>query len=54
MHTAVLDPTNALAVELRAKIAGVALAVLRECDAAQPDCGFIADMNEIFAGGLWR
>jgi flagellar biosynthesis regulator FlaF len=54
VHNAVLDPTNALAVELRAQIAGVALAVLRECDAAQPDFGFIADMNEIFAGGLWR
>ena len=49
-----LDPTNALPMELRAQIAGVALAVLRECDAARPDFTFITEMNEIFAGGLWR
>jgi flagellar biosynthesis regulator FlaF len=54
VHNAVLDPTNALPVPLRAQIAGVALAVLRECDAARPDFTFIAEMNEIFAGGLWR
>jgi len=54
VHQAVLDPTNALPLELRAQIAGVALAVLRECDAPQPDLPFIAEMNEIFAGGLWR
>jgi flagellar biosynthesis regulator FlaF len=54
VHAAVLDPTNALPVELRAGIAGVALAVIRECDQPAPDLGFVAEMNELVAGGLWR
>jgi flagellar biosynthesis regulator FlaF len=54
VHAAVMDPTNALPVALRAQIAGVALAVLRECDRSAPDLGFVAEMNDQFAAGLWR
>ncbi len=54
VHTAVIDPANALPAPLRAQIAGVALAVLRECDAPTPDLGFVAEMNDQFAAGLWR
>lgn len=54
VHTLVLDPTNALPVPLRASIAGVALAVLRETDAEAPDLQFIAEMNDTFAAALWR
>jgi flagellar biosynthesis regulator FlaF len=54
VHAAVIDPTNALPAPLRAQIAGVALAVLRECDLATPDLGFVAEMNDLFAAGLWR
>lgn len=54
VHGAVMDPANALPPELRASIAGVAMAVLRECDAKEPDLGFIAEVNENFAAGLWR
>ena len=50
----VRDPTNALPAELRGSIASVAIAVLRECDAEQPDLAFVADINEQFAAGLWR
>jgi flagellar biosynthesis regulator FlaF len=54
VHGAVIDPTNALPAALRAQIAGVAPAVLRECDQPAPDLGFIAEMNEHIAAGLWR
>jgi flagellar biosynthesis regulator FlaF len=54
VHGAVADPGNALPPALRAQIAGIALAVIRECDAAEPDLGFIAAMNDQFAAGLWR
>ena len=54
VHGAVIDPTNALPVPLRAQIAGVALAVLRECDQPAPDLGFVAEMNDQFAAALWR
>ncbi len=54
VYGAVVDPTNALPVTLRAQIASVALTVIRECEAAQPDLAFVAGMNEIFAGGLWQ
>jgi len=53
VHGAVIDPDNALPVELRGQIAGVALAVIRECDSEQPDFAFIAETNEQFAAGLW-
>ena len=53
VHGAVADPSNALPPALRARIAGVALAVVRECDAAEPDFGFVADLNEQVAAGLW-
>ncbi|WP_431270121.1 flagellar biosynthesis regulator FlaF [Dankookia sp. P2] len=53
VHAAVMDPTNALPPALRGQIAGVALAVLRECDQATPDLGFVAEMNDLFAAGLW-
>ena len=54
VQAAVLDPGNSLPVDLRARIAGVALAVLRECDAEQPDLGFVAELNDHFAAALWR
>jgi flagellar biosynthesis regulator FlaF len=54
VHASVMDPTNALPAALRGQVAGVALAVLRECDQASPDLGFIAEMNDLFAAGLWR
>jgi flagellar biosynthesis regulator FlaF len=54
VHGAVLDPTNELPITLRAQIAGVALAVIRECEQPEPDFGFVQDMNEHFAAALWR
>jgi flagellar biosynthesis regulator FlaF len=54
VQAAVLDPTNSLPVDLRAQIAGVAMAVVRECAAEQPDLTFIAEMNDHFAAALWR
>lgn len=54
VYGAVVDPANALPTALRAQIASVALTVIRECDAAEPDLGFVAGINEIFAGGLWQ
>jgi flagellar biosynthesis regulator FlaF len=54
VHASVLDRANALPAELRARIAGVALAVIRECDAEEPDLGFVAEMNDQFAAALWR
>ncbi len=54
VYGAVSDPSNALAPALRARIAGVALAVLRECDSPEPDLAFIAEINEQTAAGLWR
>jgi flagellar biosynthesis regulator FlaF len=54
VHGAVLDPTNGLPVPLRAQIAGVALAVIRECEQPEPDFGFVQDMNDHFAAALWR
>jgi flagellar biosynthesis regulator FlaF len=54
VHASVGDPANALPQGLRAGLAQLARAVLRECDAAEPDLGFIAEMNEQTAAGLWR
>ncbi|MDB5372576.1 MAG: Protein FlaF [Belnapia sp.] len=54
VQAAVLDPTNNLPRELRARIAGVAMAVVRECEAEQPDLGFVAEMNDHFAAALWH
>ena len=54
VQAAVLDPTNSLPKELRAQIAGVAMAVMRECAAERPDLEFIAEMNDHFAAALWR
>ena len=54
VYGAVADPGNALPVALRAQIAGVALAVVRECDAPEPNLGFVAEMNDQFAAALWR
>ncbi len=53
VHASVVDPSNALPNELRSQIAGVALAVMRECDGQEPDLGFVAEVNEQFAAGLW-
>ncbi len=50
---AVLDPGNQLPQGLRAQLAGLSRAVLRECDAEAPDLTFIAEMNEQVAAGLW-
>ncbi|WP_043363892.1 flagellar biosynthesis regulator FlaF [Belnapia sp. F-4-1] len=54
VQAAVIDPTNALPTELRASIAGVAMAVLRECGTEEPDLDFVAEMNDHFAAALWR
>jgi flagellar biosynthesis regulator FlaF len=54
VYGAVTDPANALPRELRAQIAGIALAVIRECDAESPALHFVAAMNEHFAAGLWH
>jgi flagellar biosynthesis regulator FlaF len=51
--SAVLDPSNALPVALRAQIASLARAVLRECEAEAPDLAFIAETNEQISAGLW-
>jgi hypothetical protein len=53
VHDCVIDPTNGLPAPLRAQIASIALAVIRECDAEAPDLGFIAETNEQFAAALW-
>ena len=49
----VLDPENALPRGLRAQLAGLARAVLRECDGEAPDLAFVAEMNDQIAAGLW-
>ncbi len=49
----VLDPANALPKGLRAQLASLARAVLRECEAERPDLPFVAEMNEQIAAGLW-
>jgi flagellar biosynthesis regulator FlaF len=53
VHSVVVDPDNALPVELRSRIAGVALAMMRECDGAEPDLAILAAVNDEFAAGLW-
>ncbi len=53
VHDSVVDPANALPPPLRARIASIALAVIRECEAEAPDLGFIAETNEHFAAALW-
>ncbi|MDB5413476.1 MAG: hypothetical protein JWR10_1811 [Rubritepida sp.] len=50
---AVMDPTNQLPLPLRAQIASVARAVLRECDAETPDTSMIIEINEHIAAALW-
>lgn len=54
VHACVVDPANALPLELRSQIAGVALTAVRECDGPTPDLGFVANLNEQFAAGLWN
>ena len=49
----VLDPDNALPRGLRAQLASLSRAVLRECDGEAPDLAFVAEMNEQIAAGLW-
>lgn len=53
VQACVLDPTNALPAELRGQIAGVARTLVRECESGTPDLGFVLEMNEQFAAGLW-
>lgn len=50
---AVLDPANQLPQGLRAQLASLSRAVLRECETDTPDLAFIAEMNEQVAAGLW-
>jgi flagellar biosynthesis regulator FlaF len=50
---AVLDPANQLPQGLRAQLAGLSRALLRECDSDTPDLPFIAEMNDQVASGLW-
>lgn len=50
----VSDPGNELAIALRAQIASVAHAVLRECDAPAPDIAFLTETNTDFAEALWN
>ncbi|MBY0337936.1 MAG: flagellar biosynthesis regulator FlaF [Acetobacteraceae bacterium] len=50
---AVTEPTNALPVPLRAQLASLAHAVLRETDAPEPDINFLIETNEAIAAGLW-
>lgn len=49
---AVADPTNALPVALRAQIASVGHAVLREMGEDMPDLGFLIEINDMLAAGL--
>ena len=54
VEQSVLDPANALPVELRGRIVSIARAVLRDIDGPAPDLGFVAEMNDSFAAGLWQ
>ncbi len=54
VHDCVTDPQNALPLPLRGQIASIALSVIRELGAEEPDLGFVAEVNENFAAGLWR
>lgn len=54
VQASVADPANALPQALRASLAQLARSVVRECDAEEPDLGFIAEVNEQTAAGLWR
>ncbi|MFL1460925.1 flagellar biosynthesis regulator FlaF [Roseococcus sp. DSY-14] len=49
----VSEPANQLPAPLRAQIASLALAVQRECDGETPDLGFVADVTDEIARGLW-
>jgi flagellar biosynthesis regulator FlaF len=53
VRASVLDPANQLPTPLRAQIAALARAVLKECDAEDADLGFIAEMNEQISAALW-
>ena len=57
LWTVVLDlvseAENGLPVALRGQIASLAHAVLRECDAGEPDVEFLVDTNEQIGAGLW-
>ena len=54
VYGAVTEPGNALPAELRVQIAGIALSVIRQCDAETPALGFVLEMNEHFAAALWH
>ena len=49
----VSETENQLPLALRGQIASLAHAVLRECDAGEPDVDFLIEMNEQIAAGLW-
>ncbi len=49
----VTDPTNQLPPPLRGQLASLAMAVQRECDAPEPDHGFLAEVTDEVARGLW-
>ena len=50
----VLDPANQLPAALRAQIASLARAILRECEAESPDTAFLIDVNEQMGAALWN
>jgi flagellar biosynthesis regulator FlaF len=50
---AVTAPDNALPAALRASLASLAHAVLRDCDAARPDIEFLRETNQAMAAGLF-
>lgn len=51
--TSVLDRENRLPPPLRAQIAGVARAAIRECDAERPDAAFLLEVTDEVGAGLW-
>lgn len=52
VNAVVADPTNSLPVDLKAQIASVGRAVLRELNEPEPDLPFLIDINDMLAAGL--
>jgi flagellar biosynthesis regulator FlaF len=48
-----LDPSNSLPAELRAGLASLAGAAIRECGTEEPDIAFLLEITDQVAGGLW-
>lgn len=49
----VSEPANALPPPLRAQLASLAHAMVRECDGDAPDLEFLIETNEQVGAGLW-